>query len=225
MGCSTGCWVWSLLNSSIGKKTVMAITGLALFGFVVAHLVGNLQVFIPDDGKSINAYGHLLKSKPALIWTARLTLLALLFAHVITAIRLSLENNAARPVGYQVKNWREASYASRTMMISGPLIFLYVVYHLLHFTVGVVHPKFDHEDVYRNVILGFQSTPAALVYIAAMLMLATHLRHGLWSLCQTLGINHPKYTPALKAGSTVVAAAIAVGYISIPVSVMIGILK
>lgn len=225
MGGSCGCWVRELLGSSIGKKAVMALTGLALFGFIIGHLVGNLQVFIPDGGKALNDYSHMLKSKPVLLWGARIGLLVMLLMHVATAIRLALENSAARPVKYQAKTWREAGYAARTMMISGPLILLYVVYHLLHFTTGTVHPKFDHEDVYRNVIVGFQNVPASLVYIVAMVMLGTHLSHGLWSMCQTLGVNHPKYTGPLRTASVAVAAAITVGYVSMPVAVLMGILK
>jgi succinate dehydrogenase / fumarate reductase cytochrome b subunit len=225
MGCSTACWVRALLHSSVGKKALMAGTGLVLFLFILGHLAGNLQIFLPDHGKSLNDYGHLLKSKTLLLWGSRITLLVVLLVHVVTAIRLALENRAARPVKYQVKAWREAGYAARTMIISGPLIFLYVVYHLLHFTVGSVHPDFHAEDVYRNVIVGFQVKPVALLYIAMMLALGTHLSHGLWSLAQTLGLNHPKYTPSMRAASVAIAAAITAGYISIPVSVMFGILK
>ncbi len=224
MGCSTCCWMTGLLKSSIGKKGLMAVTGLALFGFVVMHLLGNLQVYLPNK-HALTEYGHLIKSKPALLWAARLGLLALVLAHVATAIKLTLENKAARPVNYAVKRWREADYAARTMMISGPLILFYVVYHLLHFTTGHAHPNFNPDDVYANVITGFQNKPAAIVYIVAMMMLTQHLSHGLWSLCQTLGLNHPKYTPTLRFASVAVATAIGVGYISIPVSVMIGILK
>lgn len=224
MGGSSCCWITGLLKSSIGKKGLMAVTGLALFGFVVVHLLGNLQVYLPNK-QALTEYGHLIKSKPGVLWAARLGLLALVLTHVATAIKLALENRAARPVKYQVKKWREADYAARTMMISGPLILLYVVYHLLHFTTGQAHPNFNPDDVYANVITGFQSKPVALIYILAMLMLTQHLSHGLWSLCQTLGLNHPKYTPSLRFASVAVAAAIGAGYISIPVSVMIGILK
>ncbi|MCC6738669.1 MAG: succinate dehydrogenase cytochrome b subunit [Planctomycetia bacterium] len=224
MGGSTGCWVSETLRSSIGKKGLMAVTGLMLFGFVVIHLLGNLQVYLPDK-QALTQYGHLIKSKPAVLWGARLSLLAIVLVHAAAAILLAMENSAARPVKYHVRQWREAGYAARTMIISGPLILAYVVYHLLHFTTGHAHPDFNPDDVYRNVIVGFQNKAVALTYIVAMVMLATHLSHGLWSLCQTLGFNHPKYTPALRFASIAVATAIGAGYISIPVSVMLGILK
>ncbi|MEK7467311.1 MAG: succinate dehydrogenase cytochrome b subunit [Planctomycetota bacterium] len=224
MGGSTGCWVRDFLRSSIGKKGVMATTGLMLFGFVVVHLLGNLQVFLPDK-HALTEYGHMIKSKPLVLWGARLGLLVIVLLHVATAIRLALENKAARPVKYQVRRWREADYAARTMMVSGPLILIYAVYHLLHFTTGHAHSNFNPDDVYANVVTAFQNKAVSLVYIVAMLMLAQHLSHGLWSMCQTFGVNHPKYTPTLRFASIAIASAIAVGYISIPVSVMLGILK
>ncbi|MBI2921818.1 MAG: succinate dehydrogenase cytochrome b subunit [Planctomycetes bacterium] len=225
MGGTSTCWVRQLFLSSIGKKSVMAVTGLVLFGFVVGHLVGNLQVFIPDDGKKLNAYAAFLKANAGVLWGARIVLLAALLAHVGIAILLALENRGARPVAYRVKTYREASYAARTMIISGPLILLYVVYHLLHFTWGTVHPSFNHDDVYHNVITGFQQPAASAVYIVAMALLGLHLFHGLWSMCQSLGVNHPKYNALLRAGSAAVASAITIGYIAIPVAVMAKLLK
>jgi succinate dehydrogenase / fumarate reductase cytochrome b subunit len=228
MGGSQACWVGQLLHSSIGKKAVMALTGAVLFVFIVGHLAGNLQAFVPDHGKTMDEYAHMLKSKPALLWGVRLALLATVLAHIACAVRLALENRAARPVAYQGRQWREASYASRTMMISGPLIALYAVYHLLHLTTGHAHPtwpKFRPESVYANLVAGFQSPLASGVYIVAMVLLGTHLAHGLWSMVQTLGVNHPKYNAALRCGSVLAGAAIAAGYIAIPISVMAGILE
>jgi succinate dehydrogenase / fumarate reductase cytochrome b subunit len=222
---SCGCWVRDWLCSSIGRKTIMAVTGLALFGFILGHLAGNLQAFIPDNGATMKQYAAMLHSKPALLWGVRVGLLAIALVHVATAIRLALANKAARPVAYQAKAWREASYASRTMMISGPLILFYVVYHLLHFTTGHAHPDFQAGDPYRNLVIGFSNPVVSLVYIAAMLMLTLHLAHGLWSLAQTLGINHPKYTPAMRKLSVLVALLVGAAYISVPVAVLARILK
>jgi succinate dehydrogenase / fumarate reductase cytochrome b subunit len=222
---SCTCWVRSFLHSSIGKKSVMAVTGLALLGFVIGHLAGNLQVFLRDDGRKLNEYAAFLKASPGLLWGTRAALLLIVLTHIFTAIRLTLENRAARPVGYRARNWREASYASRTMMMSGPLIALYVVYHLLHFTVGSAHPRFSHTDVYRNLVIGFSSVPVSLVYTAAMLALGLHLYHGFWSACQTFGLSHPKYSATLRGASALLAGAIAAGYISIPAAVLMGILK
>ncbi|NUN47886.1 MAG: succinate dehydrogenase cytochrome b subunit [Candidatus Brocadiae bacterium] len=225
MASSCGCWVRDFLCSSIGRKTVMAATGLALFGFIVGHLAGNLQAFIPDHGATMKQYADMLHSKPALLWGARIGLLVLLLVHVVTAVSLAIANRAARPVPYQAKAWREASYASRTMMVSGPLILFYVVYHLLHFTTGHAHPDFQAGDPYRNLVIGFSNPLVAIVYIAAMAMLTAHLAHGLWSVAQTLGINHPKYTATLRRLSVLIALLIGAGYISVPVAVLARILK
>ena len=225
MGCSCSSWMRQFLCSSVGRKAVMAVTGVILFLFIVGHLVGNLQVFLFDEGKALNSYAALLKSKPALLWGARITMLFTVLVHIFTAVALWLENRAARPTPYVFKRYREANYASRTMIVSGPLIGLYVVYHLLHFTTGTVHPDFNSHEVYRNVILGFQNPAAAGVYIAAMLLLGTHLYHGLWSMCQSIGANHPKYNCLLTYGSAMIACVITLGYVSIPVSVLAGILK
>lgn len=211
------------LRSSIGKKTVMAVTGLLLLGFVIAHLLGNLQVYAPDDGKSLREYAQFLRHNMALLWGARLVLLGLVVAHILTAVLLWLENNAARPVCYAVKEYRKADYAARTMIVSGPIIALFVVYHLLHLTWGTVHPDFNEHDVYKNVVNGFRSPLASAAYIAAMALLGTHLSHGIWSMCQTVGINHPRYNGFLHSASMVVGWGLALGNISIPVAVLTGI--
>ncbi|MBI5368373.1 MAG: succinate dehydrogenase cytochrome b subunit [Planctomycetes bacterium] len=213
------------LSSSIGKKAVMAVTGVVLFGFVVGHLLGNLQIFIPDHGAKLNAYAEFLHHNVGPLWIARLILLGAVFLHIGTAVALWLDNRAARPIPYGHKAWRKASYSSRTMMVSGPIIALFVLYHLSHLTWGATHPSFQPLDVYHNVVAGFSSTPAALAYIAAMLLLGSHLAHGLWSMCQTVGLNHPRYTPWLRALSVLVGWGLALGNISIPLAVMAGVIR
>src|SRR5262245_23619217 len=144
-------WLLRLWQSTIGKKAVMAVTGVILFGFVVAHLAGNLQIYIPDGGKAIDAYGELLHSKPGLLWAARSVLIVSVPLHIVGAIQLVRRNALARPVAYHHKQHREASYSALTMKISGPMIALFVIYHLLHFTGGQVHPEFQYLKVHHNV--------------------------------------------------------------------------
>lgn len=211
------------LSSTIGKKVIMAVTGFILFGFVIGHMIGNLQIY--QGPEKINAYAHTLKSLPPLLWGTRITLLLSVILHITAAIQLTLLKQKARPVAYVRKQNIASSYASRTMMWSGPILAAFIVYHLLHFTTGQAHPQFSETDVYRNVIIGFQNVPASIAYIIAMLMLGTHLFHGVWSAFQSLGINHPKYTPWFKRLALVAAVALMAGNISIPVSVMLGILQ
>ncbi len=216
------------IAAPIGKKVIMAVTGVMLFGFVVMHLIGNLQIYIPADANGhyqIDAYGQALRNLGELLWVARLALLAAVILHIVTAIQLSLQANAARPVAYQKKDNAHSTYASRTMIWSGPIIGLFIVYHLLHFTGGQLHPDFKDLSVHHNVVRGFQDPLASLVYIVAMLMLGTHLYHGVWSMFQSVGVNHPRYTPHLKLFAKAAAAFLVIGNISIPISVMAGLVK
>lgn len=222
--------VASVWKSSIGRKAVMAVTGVVLFGFVIGHMLGNLQIFIPDGGVKINAYGRMLHENPALLWGARIVLLGSVLAHIAAAVSLAAQNRAARPVPYVRRSWREASYASRTMMISGPLLALFVVYHLLHFTTGHAHPDPVHQpgspawDVHHNVLVGFANPWASLTYILAMIFLGQHLFHGGWSLFQSLGLNHPRWTPILRNATLAAAAVVTGGNISIPAAVLLGLI-
>jgi succinate dehydrogenase / fumarate reductase cytochrome b subunit len=210
-------------DSTLGKKAVMAVTGAILFGFVIVHMLGNLQVYLGPE--KINSYGALLHSNPGILWIARGVLLLAVALHIVSALQLWALNRKARPASYVRKKSVRSSYASRTMMWSGPILFFFIVYHLLHFTGGQAHPQFREGDVYHNLVAGFQQTPAALAYIAAMIMLANHLYHGAWSMFQSLGVSHPRYTPILKRFAAISAIAIAAGNISIPVSIMTGLIK
>jgi succinate dehydrogenase / fumarate reductase cytochrome b subunit len=210
-------------QTTVGKKAVMAVTGFILFGFVVGHLLGNLQIFISPE--RLNHYAELLKSAPALLWGVRLTLLASVALHMWAAISLTLLDLSARPIRYYRKANVNSSYASRTMIWGGVIIGAFVVFHLLHFTTGSVHPQFSQKNVYNNVVIGFQAVPVAVFYIIAMVLLCLHLYHGLWSMFQSLGLEHPTYTPWIKRFAKLFAIAIAAGNISIPAAVLAGVLK
>jgi len=212
-------------QTTVGKKAIMAVTGFMLFGFIVGHLLGNLQIYLPPE--KINHYSAALKSMPLFLWGARITLLIAVGLHIWSSIQLWLLQREARPVPYVKKANLHSTYASRTMVWSGPIILAFLIFHLLHFTFGTVHPggPFSEHDVYNNVVTGFQVWPVSLFYIIAMLMLCYHLYHGLWSMFQSLGFSHPVYTPWLQLFAKVFAIAIAVGNISIPVAVLAGFIK
>jgi succinate dehydrogenase cytochrome b subunit len=210
-------------SSTIGKKAVMAVSGVILFAFVVGHLIGNLQIY--EGPEKLNHYAVLLRSMPALLWAVRVVLLVMVVLHVWSSVQLGLRNIEARPTGYVKKKSAGSSYASRTMYWSGPIILAFVIYHLLDFTWGTVNPRFVEGDVYGNVVASFQVIPISAFYIVAMLLLCLHLYHGLWSMFQSLGFNHPRHTPILRRAAAVVAILIAAGNISIPVAVMSGLVK
>jgi len=210
-------------SSTIGKKAVMAVSGVILFAFVVGHLIGNLQIY--EGPEKLNHYAVLLRSMPALLWAVRVVLLVMVVLHVWSSVQLGLRNIEARPTGYVKKKSAGSSYASRTMYWSGPIILAFVIYHLLDFTWGTVNPRFVEGDVYGNVVASFQVIPISAFYIVAMLLLCLHLYHGLWSMFQSLGFNHPRHTPILRRAAAVVAILIAGGNISIPVAVMSGLVK
>ncbi len=201
----------------------MAITGLFLFGFVVVHMLGNLQIFLGQE--ALNAYAEHLEELPLLLWPARIFLLVTLIIHMVTAISLAIENKNARPVGYSFQNTVQASYASRTMVMSGVIIFLFIVYHLLHFTFDVTNPELAHlvdskgrDDVYSMVVLSFQNIFISSTYITAMAILCFHLSHGLSSLFQSLGLNDMKYDGLVKKIGRGIALAIFIGNSSMPVA-------
>jgi succinate dehydrogenase / fumarate reductase cytochrome b subunit len=211
------------VRSTLGLKVLMAVTGVVLFGFLLGHLAGNLLVFLGP--KKFNEYAKFLHDNPGLVWGTRLVLLVSVIAHIVAAVVLTRRKAEARPVPYQGKRAHGSSYASRTMMWSGPILALFVVYHLLHFTTGHLHPSFDPENVYGNVIAGFQHKSVGLTYILAMLALGLHLAHGLWSVLQTLGINRPHLEAKLRKASVAVAALLIAGFIAIPLGVWFRILE
>ena len=211
------------IGSSIGKKVVMALTGVALFGFVIAHMLGTLQVFLGPA--ALNAYALSLRHLGALLWAARIGLLVAAALHVWSAYSLTMMNRAARPQGYREKEYRESTYASRTMRVSGPFLAAFIVYHLLHMTTGTVHPHFEDGGVYQNLTTGLGVVPVALFYLAAMGALAFHLFHGIWSLFQTLGVGAPRYESAGRQVATLFTIVVAGGFAAVPLSILLGILR
>ncbi|MGA8351689.1 MAG: succinate dehydrogenase cytochrome b subunit, partial [Isosphaeraceae bacterium] len=176
-----------MLNSSIGLKITMALTGVILSGFVLVHMLGNLQAY--QGAEALDAYGKLLRKEPALLWTFRLVLLSAVGLHIWAFIALTRKNLQARPQAYQARKYKESSFASRSMIITGPLILAFIIYHILHLTTGTVHPDFQEGAVYHNLIVGLWGLRGivGVIYIVAMIMLAFHLWHGVWSMFQTLG--------------------------------------
>ena len=213
----------SFYRTTVGKKTVMAVTGLLMLVFVVMHMVGNLQFFAGPD--RINAYAAFLRGLAGPLWGFRLVMGVALALHVWTALLLITQSLNSRPVGYRRRKYQQASTASRTMIVTGPLLLAYIVYHLLHQTLGTVHPDFDPGNVYNNLIIAFSDIKVSTLYIVAMLLLLLHLKHGVWSLFQTLGLNVPRYDRTIRALALLVALAVAAGYISIPARVLAGLLN
>jgi succinate dehydrogenase / fumarate reductase cytochrome b subunit len=213
----------ALYKSIVGKKILMGVTGIILCGFVLGHMVGNLQIFLGPE--KINAYGRFLHENLELLWPVRIILTASVLLHILAAWQVTVLNNfQARPVAYVKKTALTSSYAARTMVWSGPIIAAFVIYHLLHFTFGSVHPSFIEGDVYHNVTAGFSVPIVSAFYIVANILLAMHLYHGAWSMFQSLGLNHPRYTPWLKAGAKLFGIVIGIGNCSIPLAVLAGIL-
>ena len=224
--------ITNLFNSSLGKKFIMAITGLALFLFVAMHLVGNLQIFLGPE--ALNRYGHFLQSNPEIIWPARIGLLLMVALHIWSAIKLSAENKAARPIGYaNAPAPVAASYASRTMLMSGLIIAAFIIYHLLHFTAQVQGVNltgknfaglFDSQgrhDVFAMMVTGFRQPLVSAFYVLAMALLCLHLSHGVSAMFQSLGLKNETYAPLIDRFAKVTALVIFIGYISIPLAVLL----
>ena len=211
--------------STVGIKAVMSITGIILFLYVLGHLLGNLQIFLPDAKEDLRNYAALLHRSMALLWVVRGFLIVAILLHIWSYVVLGTRKLKSRPVGYKMKKAVGSTFASRTMYWSGPVIAAYVIYHILHMTTGTVHPDFLEGDPYDNVVIGFHSYPVAIIYIIAIILLCMHLYHGLWSWLQSLGLYHPRYTPMIKRAAAVIAILIAAGYISIPVAVLTGLVQ
>lgn len=226
-------WLTQFLRSTIGLKIIMAVSGLALFGFVLGHMAGNLQVFLGPE--VINEYGEMLQGNLELLWIARLGLLAAVGAHIYSAAVLTLRSKAARPVAYKTRKWNADTYAVRTMRVGGIILFFFIIYHLLHLTVGSVHPDFVHCspdpaggldcDPYHNLVTGLSVWWVAAFYIVAQVFLGMHLAHGVWSLCRTLGLNSPRYDAIVRTGAKAFGALVAVGNISIPLAILTGLVE
>ncbi len=223
-------WFSSYVRSSIGAKHVMALTGLGLVLFAIVHMIGHLGMFSGQD--AYNSYAHFLQGLGGLKWAARGGLLAIFVVHLATGIRLATLNRAARPVPYAVYRPVRSTAASRTMALTGLTILAFVIYHLLHFTLGQVQPAYFHQldelgryDAYSMFVRGFQNVGIYASYTVAMLLLALHLGHGASSWLQSLGLRHPKYSPTLDKLGPALSFILFIGYMAPPTAVLAGLIK
>jgi succinate dehydrogenase / fumarate reductase cytochrome b subunit len=205
-------------QSTIGKKVVMAATGLIMVGFVIAHMLGNLQVFVGPE--RMNAYAAFLRSTGELLWVARAVLLAAVVLHIIAAVQLTRVDRAARVISYTRLEPQASTVASRTIRWGGLALALFIVFHLLHFTTGTIRPApFSHTDVYANVIGGFRVWWVTAIYVLAMVALALHLYHGTWSSFRTLGLSRPSPSPFRRRAAAVVTLIVWLGFTVVPLAV------
>ena len=217
-------------QSSVGNKVVMAVSGLGLVIYVIFHMLGNLQVF--EGSQALNSYATFLRDMPILLWTVRIALLSLAVLHIVLAIQLTLRNRRARPVAYAVREYRQASVASRTMAASGLVLLFFIIFHLLHLTAGVIDPsaadRFDAEgrrDVYAKLIHAFQNPFIVALYVAGQLALGLHLTHAVTSSLQTLGLEHAGFSRLFKAAGPMVALVVVLGNIAIILAIFLGIVR
>jgi succinate dehydrogenase / fumarate reductase cytochrome b subunit len=217
----------ALFDTSIGKKAVMAMTGLVLFGFVIGHMAGNLQVYLGPE--QLNGYAAKLRDLGPLLWGVRVVLATSVLLHIAMVLSLYRQTWGARPVGYRVRHYVATNYAATTMWLSGPLILAFALFHLAQFTypgIAMGPYEFNAEgDVFINVVNGFSVPWVSALYILAQLLLGLHLYHGSWSLLQTLGLNHPTVNQRRRTVARAIAALVVAGNISIPVSVLAGLVK
>jgi len=226
--------VLTLYRSTVGKKALMGVSGILLVGFVVAHMIGNLKVFQPmgpDGIHPLDQYGEFLRTlgypllpKYGALWIARILLLGAVGIHILAAFQLWQTSRKARSTAYHRESSQVFSYASRTLRWGGVIIVLFVVYHLLHFTTGQVHPDFTYGSVYSNLVIGFQSAPVALFYLIAVGSLSLHLYHGVWSVFATLGVQNARVQKVRRPLATALALGLFVGYAVVPVAVLTRIL-
>ncbi len=228
--------VTNIFHSSLGRKYIMAVTGFALFGFVVAHLVGNLQVFLGPE--AINRYGAFLQGNQELLWPARVGLLVIVSLHIWAAASLTRENCAARPIAYAEYKPKGSTYASRTMLMSGLIIAAFIIYHLLHYTVEAQFvngtgrdfstftetlPNGMHRhDIFKMMVVGFSNPLVSGFYLLSMALLCLHLSHGTSSMFQSIGWTGPAYRACLDRAARIIALLIFLGYSSIPVAILLG---
>ena len=226
-------WALTLYRSTIGKKMIMAVTGLVLVVFVIGHMAGNLQQFLGPE--KMNAYAAFLRSLIELLWIARIGLLVALVLHVLMAYQLWRIKREARPIDYAKREPQVSTLGSRTMRWGGVLLLVFIVFHILHFTTGTVfpvasqpdarYPGFSHTDVYGNVVSAFRNPWVVLFYVVAMLFLLLHLFHGAWSSVRTLGLSKPSRNPLHRRVSTIVAVVVWLGFTAVPVAVFFGVIR
>jgi len=220
----------TLYQTTIGKKIVMAVTGIILFAYVFVHMLGNLKIYTGPD--YINSYGVFLRevgyplfAHESILWLARLALLAAVGLHIWAAYSLTRIDLAGRPVHYENRKYLASSFAARTMRWGGLIIGLFIVYHVLHLTTGTVHGSYREGDIYNNLVSGFRNPIVSLIYIVAQVALALHLYHGIWSMSQTMGWRTRVNNSLWKGFATVSAVVIAAGNLSIPLAVLLGIVR
>jgi succinate dehydrogenase / fumarate reductase cytochrome b subunit len=230
---TTASAVLTIWSTSVGKKAVMAVTGIILVGFVIGHMLGNLKIF--QGEAKFNAYalwlremGSPLFGHEQALWLVRLILLGATVLHIVAAVQLTQQSYSARPVGYGRRDAIVSTYASRTMRWGGAILLLFVVYHLLHFTFGVVGyapGDFRPLSAYRNVVTGFQVWYVSAFYIIAMVALGLHMYHGVWSMFQTLGMNSLRTDSFYRVLAVIASLAVALGNISVPLAVLAGVVR
>ncbi|MDQ1402555.1 MAG: succinate dehydrogenase / fumarate reductase, cytochrome b subunit [Actinomycetota bacterium] len=218
-----------IYETSIGKKILVAVTGLVFLGFVFAHMVGNLKIFLGPT--QVNKYGEFLRDmgepifpRSFLLWGLRLVLFVCLVLHVSLTIQLARRSRASRTTRYVHTDVVQASYASRTMRWGGLAIFLFLIFHLADFTWGI-HPHYVRGDIYANTVSGFERPAVVILYLMAMGALALHIYHGTWSTCQTLGIKRARWDPVIRRTATALAVIIAGGFSAVPLAVAFGLVR
>lgn len=223
-------WFSSYVRSSVGAKQVMAVTGLGMVLFAIVHMLGHLGMFGGQD--AYNSYAAFLQGLGGLKWLARGGLAAIFIIHVASALRLVARNRAARPVPYAVYRGVRSSVASRSMAMTGLVLLAFIIYHLLHFTLGMVQPEFFHvpdmlgrNDAYTMFVRGFLNPGIFASYLVAIALLSMHLGHGASSWLQSLGLRHPKYSPKLDKLGPALAAILFLGYMAPPTAVLLGLIK
>lgn len=221
-----------MIRGYIAKKITMAITGLIMLLYLIAHLLGNLVIF--KGPSSINAYAAILRESVLLLWPIRIIMLSAFMIHLVIAVKLTLDNGKARPIPYRLKKNLRSTIASRNMIWTGLIIALYVVYHLLNFTIPVINPEFSargntdslgRPDVFSMVILNFERVKIVAIYTMAMIATALHLSHGIQSLFQTLGLNGEETLPVVIRTGWITSVILLAGFLSIPFAVLTGILR
>jgi succinate dehydrogenase / fumarate reductase cytochrome b subunit len=211
-------------NSSVGKKVIMAVTGLIMVAYLITHVLANLLVF--QGPSKINAYSAFLHGTGGALWAARVVLLAALIFHVIAAVQLAARRQTARPVGYAAgRDPQVSTLASRTIRWGGALILAFLVYHILHFTTGTAHPSFVEGDPYHNVTTGFRNPVVVVVYLIAMAAVGLHLYHGVWSSGRSLGMSPPSPNPLRRTIAMVLAVLVWLGFTVIPLAVYAGVVR
>jgi len=216
--------VRALWTSSVGKKAVMAVTGLIMLAYLVTHVLANLLIF--QGPEKINAYSRFLHGTGGALWAARLVLLAAVGLHIVAAVQLASRRRAARPIGYAAGRESQVStLASRTIRWGGALILVFLVYHILHFTLGTVHASFVDGDPYHNVVTGFSNPLVVLFYEVALVAVGLHLYHGIWSSGRSLGLSSPSPQPLRRQLALALSLMVWAGFTIIPIAVYAGVIR